>query len=494
MGRALSLLPLLAAALTVQAELRTDEIFADHMVLQQGRKVPISGTCTGSAAVKVSFAGQTVRAKISGGEWRAVLHPMQASSEGRAITITQGEEKLVINDVLVGEVWLASGQSNMLWRLNQTGDTNSLREPGRPLFRFHHSEPQVHTAARPYTNDLKSKLAFGKMFQGTWTADDVSTRARMSAVGYYFGRELQQQLGVPVGVIHASLGGSEMMAWMPTMILRKKYKECLSARWLDSKYISAWVRGRARQNIGNNLEAPHPYKPAYLFETGIRPWLSFPIAGVIWYQGESDAEIPNMRQNYDLLRDLISGWRSAFFKSDMPFLMVGLPRINDRSRLRAYWPEFRTIQLMAQQNIPGVHTLTTIDLGSTNSDVHPPRKLEVGTRLAHLAAAQVYGRDIPFSGPVVSKVSRAGSELILHYKHAEGLTTTDGAAPVGFEVSANGKFYHPATAVIKGSTIKLSSPQVPAPKYARYAWATFMTPNLVNAHGLPAVPYSPTNH
>ena len=344
MKKLLLILPAMAAALSAQAEITPDKIYADHMVLQQGARVPITGTCTGRGAVSVSFAGQTVQAQVRGNRWAATLEPMQASAESRTITITQGDDKMEIKDVLVGEVWIASGQSNMLWRLNQTRDTNTLNEPDNPLFRFYHSEPQVHTNAVAYGPREQEILKNNQMYSGSWSCNTRQSRQRMSAVGYYFGRELSKQLGTPVAVVHASLGGSEMMAWMPPAVLRAKYRECTTRRWLESRYMSAWVRGRARQNIGRDLNAPHPYKPAYLFETGIAPWVNFPVAGVIWYQGESDAEIQDMKQNYALLKDLITGWRTAFNNENLPFLQVQLPRINDRSTLRAYWPEFRTVQ------------------------------------------------------------------------------------------------------------------------------------------------------
>lgn len=481
----------LLAPLSAQADITVDPIYADHMVLQQGKTVPVSGTCDGKGKVTLRFNGQTVQAKVKNGKWRAELQPMQANAEGQEMTITQGDDTLVISDVLVGEVWVASGQSNMLWRLNQTGDRNSLQEEGTATFRFYHSQPQVHTNAQAYNESLQQILRDKQMYKGGWNTNTPQTRANMSAVGYYFGRELQQQLGVPVAVVHASLGGSEMMAWMPPSVLKKKYKDCLTEKWLESKYMSAWVRGRARQNIGKDLNAPHPYKPAYLFETGIEPWVDFPVAGVIWYQGESDAEIEDRKQNYELLVDLINGWRAEFDNKELPFLMVELPRINDKSALRAYWPEFRHVQRSAAKRLPAVHTLTTIDLGSTNSDVHPPRKLEVGTRLAHLAAAQVYGKDVAYSGPVVDSVKTQGNSMVVTYKHATGLTTTNGQAPVGFELSANGDDFYAADAVINGESITLTCDKVKKPKFMRYAWFTYMEPNLVNGDKLPAVPYAP---
>ena len=485
------LIALSLIALPVQAEIRPDSIFADHMVLQQGAPIPITGTCDGKGKMTVTFNGQTVEAKVKNGKWKAILPAMETNATGQTLTIKRGDDTCEIQDVLVGEVWLASGQSNMLWRLNQTGDKASLQEAETPLFRFYHSEPQVHTNAKAYDGKLQDILKNKQMYQGSWSVNSAQTRARMSAVGYYFGRELQKQLGnTPVAVIHASLGGSEMMAWMPPKTLKKKYKECTTQKWLESKYMSAWVRGRARQNIGSDLNAPHPYKPAYLYETGIEPWENFPVAGVIWYQGESDAEIQDEEQNATLLHDLIKGWRDELDNEKLPFLMVELPRINDKSALRAYWPEFRRVQRHVAQTMPAVHSLTTIDLGSTNSDVHPPRKIEVGTRMAALAAAKVYGKDVPYSGPQVDKVTPSGNELVISYTHAKGLTTTNGQAPVGFEVSADGKNYVPATARIEGETVVLSSDEVKKPKYARYAWFTYMEPNLTNADGLPAVPYA----
>lgn len=483
----------LMAPLCAEAEIKTDKIYSSHMVLQQGQKIPVSGTCTGKGPVTVSFAGQEVQAKVKNNKWRAELAPMEACAEGKPLTISQGDETLTLDDVVVGEVWLASGQSNMLWRLNQTPDKATLNGPETPLLRFFHSEPQVHTDGKAYTSAQFDALNKGEMYEGEWAADSPSSRPRMSAVGYYFGKNLQQHLDVPVGIIHASLGGSEMVAWMPPAVIRKAYKDCNSAKWMESDYIPKWARGRIKQNIGTDSKAPHPYKPAYLFETGIKPWLHFPIKGVIWYQGETDAEVQDQNQNLKLLTDLIKGWRAEFNNADMHFLMVGLPRINDKAPIRAYWPEFRQVQKKATELLPHTYCVTTIDLGMTNSDVHPPRKVEVGTRMAATAAAEVYGKkDLPFSGPVVSKVEQKGNKLIVHFEHANGLATTDGESPRGFEITSNSKVYKPAEAVIVGDTVELSSPDVKNPTGLRYAWATFLEPNLVNEAKLPAEPYAPS--
>ncbi len=471
--------------------LELDACYGDHMVLQRGVPVVISGTAENNKPVRVEFGGQVAEAKVKGKKWEVKLEPMEANAQGQELVVTQGGERVSVADVVVGEVWIASGQSNMLWRVNQTpGNRDTIAQAGNNMLRFYHSEPQVHTNNAVYTEQLMTRLKEGRMYEGKWAVSAPESVPRMSAVGYYFGRKLQEMLGVPVGIIHCALGGSEMLAWIPEEVVKKKYRDCLGDGWLESKYISAWVRGRARKNMGADPKAPHPYKPAYLFESGLSQWTQYPVAGAIWYQGESDAELQSMKQNTKLLKDLIESWRVAFGNPRMPFLMVQLPRINDATPLRAYWPEFRTVQHRVASKMPGVDYVATVDLGSTNSDVHPPRKVEVGERLAALAAAKVYQQDVAYTGPVVEKCEPKGGEIRVAFAAAEGLTTTDGQAPRHFEVAGNNGKYHPATARIEGNTVVLSSEKVKSPVQVRYAWATYLTPNLVNAAGLPAVPYA----
>lgn len=485
------LIVLLAACLlgVAHAELAADPIYQSHMVLQQGRSVPVCGVCTGSEPVVVKFGDTKVKATVEGNRWEAILPPMKADAEGKALIVSQGKESVQLDDVLVGEVWIASGQSNMLWRLDQTGDRDALAQPAIPGFRFYHSEPQVHTNPRAYDDRLFSLLRENRMYEGAWHVGGDGDCPRMSAVGWYFGRKLHELLGVPVAVIHASLGGSEMMAWMPPSVLRKRYEDCLTERWLDSKYMSNWVRGRARLNIGSDLSSPHPYKPGYLFETGISPWCGFPVAGIIWYQGESDAEIQDQGQNKQLLTDLITGWREELGQPEAPFIQVQLPRIKDASPIRAYWPEFREVQAAVAKELPKVFCVTTLDLGTTSPNVHPPRKLEVGERLAASAAAQVYGKkDIPFSGPVATKAKPHGSALLVEFDHAQGLHSKDGNPIVGFEVSADGRKFVPAQAEISDGKLLVRAEEVPHPQAMRYGWTVFIKPNLVNEANLPAVP------
>ena len=485
-------LPLLAFSLSA---LEVDAIYQSHLVLQQGRPVPISGTASGSEAVVVSFGDQKVEAKVKKGRWQAVLAPMAAQAEGAPLSITQGSESVVLEDVVVGEVWLASGQSNMFYRLEETPDKAAQQHPEIPGLRFYQAEPQVETPRAVYNQETRQRLKDGDMYRGSWSVSSPKTAARTSAVGWYFGKRLQSTLGVPVGIIHVSYGGSEMLAWMPHDILAAKYPESLKDNWMhDANVDPYWVGPRAALNQGKDLSTPHPYTPGYLYKTGITPWFNFPIAGIIWYQGESDAPIPNTKRNHRVLTDLINAWRRDFKAPELPFLMVQLPRIKDTPRRdRVLWPEFRDVQSRVSRELPKVYRAVTIDLGTTNYNVHPPRKLEVGERLAAIAAAEVYGKDVPCYGPSLDRVVAKGDRVALHLHHAEGLRTTNGAAPACFEISADGKTYHPATAELQGETVLLSSSEVKKPKFVRYAWATFVEPNLVNAAGLPMEPFGGTS-
>lgn len=213
-----------------------------------------------------------------------------------------------------------------------------------------------------------------------------------------------------------------------------------------------------------------------------------PKVSFILHQGESDAEIQDMEQNKKLLKDIITSWRRRMNNPDMPFIMVQLPRINDKTPLRAYWPEFRQVQTEVARELPGVSCVVTLDLGSTNNDVHPPRKVEVGERLAATALKKVYGKEVAASGPQITGYTEKNGKVKVRFKYANGLKTTNGAAPVGFELAGADKKFVPATAEIQGETVVLSAPGVKHAIYLRYGWAVFMEPNLVNESGLPAAP------
>lgn len=478
-----------------------DRVYGSHMVLPHGKNVPVSGTADPNKEVSVTFGNATLNTKTDAkGKWSVTLPPMQPNGTGQTLTATQNGESSRLEDVLVGEVWLASGQSNMLFRLNQT---NTAREDiaasGDDQLRMLNNVPQAHTNNAIYSDKDFNTVTPDNFFKGEWQASSPSTSGPMTAVGYYFGKKLREGLDMPVGILHSSLGGSEIAAWIPQQVINtnNSFRSLRGNHWLDSPLIAGWVRERAKKNISPRLNqgSPHhPYKPAFLYESGIAWMTGLPITGVIWYQGESDAQIINNEQNGMQLKTMIASWRKAFRNPDMPFVMIQLPRINDPSKIREGWPEFREMQDMTAKTVPRVYSVNTIDLGSTDSNVHPPFKRPVGERAGDTALNKVYGKKVPCEGPSFKAVKPSGASLLIQMENAAGLTTADGKEPVQFEIAGADGVYHPATAEItnrKGGTavIRLTSPEVKSPKNARYCWNRFVTPNLVNGDQLPARPF-----
>lgn len=478
-----------------------DRIFGSHMVLPHGKSVPVSGTADPGKEVTVTFGNSTLKTKTdSRGKWSVTLPPMKPSAKGRTLTASQNGDAARLDDILVGEVWLASGQSNMLFRLNQSSKAGEeIAASGDDQLRLLNNVPQAHTNNAPYSDRDFDSVTTDKFYQGKWAVSSPSTSGPMTAVGYYFGKKLREGLGIPVGIIHSSLGGSEIAAWIPRQIIdsNSTFQSLRGNNWLESPFISDWVRGRARRNISPRLKEgspDHPYKPAFLYESGIAWMTGMPVTGVIWYQGESDAEIIDNDQNGMLLKTMITSWRKAFRNPEMPFVMIQLPRINDPSKTRAGWPEFREMQDKVAKTVPHVYSVNTIDLGSTNSDVHPPLKRPVGERAGNTALNKVYGKKVPCEGPDFNAIKPSGNSLLIQMVHAQGLTTTDGQDPAQFEIAGSDGIYHPAAAKItnkKGNTavIRLTSPDVKSPRHARYCWNRFVTPNLVNGDQLPARPF-----
>lgn len=479
---------------------RFDRVFGSHMVLPHGKNIPIAGTADPNKEVAVTFGSATLKAKTdSRGRWTTTLPPQKPNATGQTLTAAQNGEETKLEDVLVGEVWLASGQSNMLFRLNQSSTGGQdIPQAADPELRILNHVPQAHTNGTAYTDKDFDALTPEKFYAGSWAVSSPATAAPTSAVAYYFAKNLREGLKMPVGIIHTSLGGSEMAAWLPQAVIdsNSKLHTLRGNNWLDSPLIAPWARGRAKQNISPRLSKgtpQHPYKPAFLYETGIAWMTGFPINGVIWYQGETDAEIINNETNAMQLDLLINSWRKAFGNAALPFLMVQLPHINDSSKLRAGWPEFREMQDYVAKNLPGVYCINTIDLGASNSNVHPSDKKPVGERLANTALNKVYGQKIACDFPTLKAFKAQGNKILIQIANGKGLTTKDGQPPTHFEIAGTDGVYHQAEASIvsdkDNAVIQLISPDVKTPKHARYCWTPFATPNLVNGNGLPAKPF-----
>lgn len=461
--------------------LSMSSLYADYMVLQRDVPLDIHGTANTGEKITVEIGGQKASTTADNqGKWSVVLSPMQAT-EDLTLTITAGKQRKVFSHVAVGEVWLCSGQSNMAFMLCQAEsgkeDIAAADDPQLRLFDMK-GRWETYDVAWPASSlDSLNHLQYFR--ETTWQPSTPSSASRFSAVGYYYGRMLRQKLGVPVGLICNAVGGAPTEAWVDRNSLETSFPNILS-NWLQNDFIQDWVRGRAAKNLTNDQTklGRHPYEPCYLYESGILPLQQYPIKGVIWYQGESNAH--NKDAHAKLFSLLVNGWRQNWNNPDMPFYFVQLSSLN-----RPSWPWFRDSQLRLMKEISNTGMAVSSDHGDS-LDVHPRRKQPIGERLARWALAKTYGQHITPSGPVFSSVTRQADALIVSFLYADGLQTSDGKAPSCFEIAEEDGLFQPATATIEGNTVRLTSPTIKHPRYVRYAWQPFTRANLVNADQLPA--------
>ncbi len=360
--------------------------FGDSMVLPHGRPIPLWGRGEPGSEIKVEFAAQSKAVRCGAdGQWQLTLAAEKPSADGREISVSASDERVALKDVLVGEVWLCSGQSNMDFPLAKAvGGKAAAAEAGKfPAIRLLNLTG-APTDTRVYDAEILTRLNPQDHFSGKWTVASESSAAGISAIAWWTAKAIHLGKNIPIGVVENAVGGSGAEAWLPLEVLKSRadYKPLVGDGWLDSAKVSTWARGRAKLNLGNQPTAMHPFRPGFLFESGVREWTRFPFAGVLWYQGETNAELADDRWNERLIQDLVTGWRAAFRQPDLPFFMVQLPRIGGNDPLRAHWPEFRSVQERVAKRIPNIHLIVTQDLGWDSPDVHPPDKLPVAERLA----------------------------------------------------------------------------------------------------------------
>ena len=461
--------------------LQMSQLYTDYMVLQRNVPLDIHGTANAGEKITVSIGNQTATATADNqGKWCAVLQPMEATDD-LTLTVKAGRQTNVYQHVAVGEVWLCSGQSNMAFMLCQAEsykrDINSANDPQLRLYDMKGRWETYDVAWPASCLDSLNHLQYYR--PTTWQPTTPDNAKWFSAIGYYYGRMLRDSLRVPVGLICNAIGGSPTESWVDRNTLETRFPAILR-NWLQNDFIQGWVRGRAAKNLTNDNTrlGRHPYEPCYLYESGILPLQKYPIKGVIWYQGESNAH--NMDAHSELFKLLVDSWRTNWSNPTMPFYFVQLSSLN-----RPSWPWFRYSQLELMKHIDNTGMAVTSDCGDS-LDVHPKRKLPVGERLARWALCKTYGKTITPSGPVYKAVVREADALVVSFDYADGLCTSDGKSPSTFEIAEEEGMYYPATAVVSGSTVRLTSPEVKHPRYVRYGWQPFTRANLVNGDALPA--------
>lgn len=461
--------------------LQMSQLYTDYMVLQRDMPLDIHGIANAGEKITVSISNQKVTATANNqGKWSVVLKPMNAATD-LTLTVEAGSAAKVYKHVAVGEVWLCSGQSNMAFMLCQADtykrDIDNVGDPQLRLFDMKARWETYNVAWPASCLDSLNHLQYYR--STTWQPTTPDNAKWFSAIAYYYGRMLRDSLKIPVGLICNAVGGSPTEAWVGRNTLETCFPAILKG-WLHNDFIQDWVRGRAAKNLTNDNThlGRHPYEPCYLYESGILPLQKYPIKGVIWYQGESNAH--NMEAHSELFKLLVGSWRSNWSNPTMPFYFVQLSSLN-----RPSWPWFRYSQLQLMRQIANTGMAVSSDCGDS-LDVHPLRKQPIGQRLARWALNKTYGMSVTPSGPIYKGVVRSADALIVSFDYADSLCTSDGKQPSTFEIAEEEGMYNPATAVIEGNTVRLTSPEVKNPRYVRYGWQPFTRANLINGDALPA--------
>lgn len=469
-------------------------LFTDHMVLQRDTAVPVWGAAGAGETVTVTFATQVKTARADAtGAWRVTLDAMPATLGPQELTIRDARETRTFTDVVVGDVWLCSGQSNMAFRMSETADSaKEIAAAKNPAVRFFRVAEKF---ARQPVAEVK----------GEWRQISPETAADCSAVAFYFAQAVQPQLGVPVGLLVSSVGGTRIQTWMsPESAAGSGISDPLRERWRDVppeefERILAEYRAyqhqiyrvhpelvRAAKSRGEPVP-PEPKRPAMrghdcpgaLHHGMIAPLQPFAIRGVLWYQGEANVGAP---ADYPALQSaLIADWR-RIWGAQLPFLFVQL------APHRSATPAFREAQFIAWQQTPRTAMVATTDVGDAEN-IHPNRKRPVGERLALAARALAYGEPVEYSGPVFSDMRIEGGRAVLSFKHPGAGLLAQGGALRGFTIAgADGRFVA-ASAVIQESTVVVTADGIHEPASVRYGWANVPDVNLYNREGLPAVPF-----
>ena len=461
--------------------LQMSDMYSDNMVLQRDRNLVIHGKANAGDKVTVKIAGRKKKTVTgSNGKWMVMIEPLKAGGP-YTLSISTAQKELIYNNVLVGEVWLCSGQSNMEFKLNQSATgKRDIPQAANDQIRLYDMKARWRTDAVEWDASVLDSLNHLQYYKETsWTVCSPETASQFSAVAYYFGKMLQDSLQVPVGLICNAVGGSPTEAWIDRRTLEYEFPAILRD-WTKNDFIQDWVRGRAALNVKKSTHKfqRHPYEPCYLYESGILPLQKYRVKGVIWYQGESNAH--NKDAHEKLFKLLVHSWRENGLDLEMPFYFVQLSSLN-----RPSWPWFRDSQrrLMVETFNTGMAVCT--DKGDS-LDVHPIHKKEVGERLAYWALNKTYGHDVAPSGPLYKSVSFQKNVATISFDYAKGLKTSDGEELRTFEIAGEDQVFYPAKAVIVGETVKVWSDKVKEPKIVRYGWQPFTRANLVNEVELPA--------
>ncbi|MBC8052657.1 MAG: sialate O-acetylesterase [Sphingobacteriaceae bacterium] len=466
-------------------------LISDNMVMQQNAPVHIWGGAAAGEKISITILGQTLATVAdNNGRWDVWLKPMKSNT---AVSMTvAGTNTIPVKNILIGEVWLASGQSNMEWDVSQSNNAS------KEIAAANYPQIRIFDAARSFSDTLKSEIS------GKWVICSHETVKNITAAGYFFARGLNKKLAQPIGLIEASWGATNCQSWTSIDAIRadprlsyvendwQKYLNTYPDRqkayqtameiWKDAA-DKAKVTGTETPSQPRAPQRSTKDQPSVIFNAVIAPLSNYTIRGVIWYQGEANAYARVAYPYRYLFPAMISSWRDSWKQGDFPFIFVQLSTLNKHP----YWPMLRESQFETLK-LANTAMVVSYDVGDS-TDAHYKNKQTVGYRLELAARKLVYGENIEASGPVFRQMTSEGNSVRIWFDHAKGLKTQGRAEIAGFEIAGGDGKRYPARAIIDGENIVLSHPEVHKPAVARYAFKDAPVANLVNSAGLPAVPF-----
>lgn len=459
------------------ANVTLHSLFGESAVLQRNIPMPVYGTANPGERIEVDFNKQKVTTQADEhGNWKVILKPMEAG--GPYVMTVQGQNRIEVKDLYLGEVWVCGGQSNMERQLGPRS--------GQKL--IDNWEAERDAADYPLIREYKVPVLREKEYpmtdcNGKWTVCSPQTVKNFSAVAYFFASELYKNLRVPVGLIYAAVGGTPIESWTSREMMKKNS--------IYTKFLEEYDVAKAKADLemavyeanGAVGKPPRgiPYSKYALFNGMIAPLLDFPIKGVLWYQGE--ANVGRWQTYTEMTKLMVEDWRNRWCVKKTPFLYVQLAPYRSNSA------EMKEAQRRALEVIPYSAMVVTTDCGDP-TDIHPANKRPVGERLALAARALAYGQKIVYSGPAINKVRYKDGKAILSFTFVGSGLVFKGSELKGFEIAGKDLKFCPAKAIIIGEKIEVQSPQVPMPAAVRFGWSNIPDVNLFNKEGLPAVPFT----
>ncbi|HYG76783.1 MAG TPA: sialate O-acetylesterase [Planctomycetota bacterium] len=471
-ARFATLLAFCVVASFARADVKLQPLFSNHMVLQAERECPVWGTADAGEEVTVEFAGQSVKATAGAdGKWMVKLQPMKVNSTGQKLTV-KGKNTITLDDVLIGEVWLCSGQSNMEWSVSQSDrPKEEIAAANHP--RIRHIKMNHRPSSQPAT-DVPSD---------GWKVCSPQTAGNFTATGYYFALEIMKALDVPVGLIGSNWGGTRIEPWTPP----EGFKQVTALKDIADKLDTFPTKSQQKDKKDPTkvTEVINHQSPLALYNGMIHPLLPYSFRGALWYQGESNLQDGMLY--FEKMKALITGWRTIWNQPDMPFYFVQIAPYKYGNtpnwKLAALWES-----QVAALTIPNTGMAGTMDIGNLK-DIHPKNKQDVGKRLALCALSKTYGKAVPaISGPLYKSFEVSGNKIKISFDHAaNGLISRDGKPLTDFIIAGEDQKFVAAKAEIEGNTVVVSAESVAKPAAVRFGWSQLAEPNLSNKEGLPAV-------